>query len=138
MASSQKLVPMAFSLSKASSTILGIMIPNLWVFRQYPVLTLEMIESRQRSTSLTPHLNIGYSCNLLATEYSASYMGLECFKSAKGNHLEDLPFHSTCKVQPTVVFFACKLPYFLVRNPSALLIADISLQCFLISFRKRK
>ena len=108
-------------------TVLGTLIPNLWVFRQYLVLTLEIIRSRRLSTCLTHHLNTGSSSNWLATAYSASSTGLECFKSTKVTHLEDPPFHSTYKLQPLVVFFVCTFPDFLVRNPLALLISDVSL-----------
>ena len=86
MVSLKKLVPVALSIPKGYLTVLGILIPNLWVFCQYLILTLDMIWYFQRSTSLTHHLNAGCYWKILATAYSANSIRLECFKSTKGPH----------------------------------------------------
>ena len=128
MARSPKLVPLALSISKAFLSVLGILIPNMWVFCQYHILNSEMIQSLQLGTFLTQHLNTGSSCNRLSTAYVESSMVLKCWESTKSTYSEDLTFHSTCKVQLLVVFFVCTLPDFLIRNLFAWLIVNASLQ----------
>ena len=124
IASYQKLVPHRLINLQEFFDCLGNPDSKIVGFLQYLALNLEMIWSFRHSNYLTHHLNKGSSCNWLDTANSASTMGLECFKSNKSNHSDDPLLHSTCKVQPLVVFFAYTLTDLFVRKPSNLLIAD--------------
>ena len=129
MASSQKLVPIALSIPKAYLTVLRILNPNFLV---YPISLLDLGND---SISPTPYilnpplklrifllLAIGY------TAYSAISTVSECLKLTKGTYSEDLPFHSTYKVQTIVLIFSYTFPDLIVSKPLTLSISDASLQ----------
>ena len=76
MAFSQKSVPVIRSISRASSTLSGSLIPNLWVVRQYQDFTFEMMRLRCRSVDGTHQTKAGASAILFANTFKDHQVGL--------------------------------------------------------------
>ena len=95
-----------FSLSKvrASSTVFGMLIPNLCVILWYFLLTAAMILCLVFKTWAVHQENAGSSLIPTASACSATSTGYDSFMSLNHSHDVNLSFHSMQSWHPLVVF----------------------------------
>ena len=96
---------------KASSKVLGIWMPNLWVRFQQLTLTLDIIQSRLLSVSGVHHLKDDYVVILFATSCSTLIKGYHFLRSFNGFQDVSPPFHLTINYQPFAIQHMCLLPF---------------------------
>ena len=86
IACSQKLVPVARSISRASLAVFGILITNLGIRIQHCVLTLEIMQFHW--CNIWPNNQLIYVSDWIwfAISYSTSSTGLDCLTSFNRNH----------------------------------------------------
>ena len=133
MASHQKVVPVSSSICSASSTLLGIRIPNLCIVFQYLLFTFDISLSRFLRVCLTHHENADSSSIPLCIAYSTTSIGLDAFISLREIQEHNLSFYLINSFQPLVVFLGILFPSQLKIKPSFLSIAVWSLAWSMIS-----
>ena len=99
--------PFPFSLSKikASSTVLGTLVPNSFVILWYLLLTAAMILCLFFKIWVVHQENAGSSIIPTTSAYSATLTGYDSFMSHNLSHVVDLSFHSMQSCHPLVAFF---------------------------------
>ena len=110
MASREEVVPVSLSICGASSTLLGIRIPNLCVVFQYLLFTFDITLLRFLRVCLTHHENAVSSSTPLCIVYSATSIGFKAFLSLSGIQEHDSSFHLIDSFQPLVVFLGILFP----------------------------
>ena len=91
IASHQRVFLFSLSKSKASLTVFGTWIPNLWVIFWYCLLTAAIICCHFCSTSLVHQAKAGSSWMPRPVAYSATSMGYDSFISLNSSHGLVLP-----------------------------------------------
>ena len=107
----QRSFPFSLSKVKASSTVLGTLIPNLCVILWYLLLTAAMILCLFFKTWVVHQENEVSSLIPIASAYSATSTGYDSFMSLNLSHEVDLSFHSMQSYHPLVVFSLYVLPF---------------------------
>ena len=106
----QRSFPFSLSNARASSTVLGTLIPNLCVSLWYLLLTAAMILCLFFKTWVVHQENAGSSLIPIASAYSATSTGYDSFMSLNLSHEVDFSFHSIQSCHPLVVLCLCVLP----------------------------
>ena len=118
MASHQSVSPFCSSIFFASSTDLGMRIPNLWVLSQYLDLTLASIWFLFLSTNGTHHANAGSIDIRVARANMATSTRQDSFISFKDTQFVLPSFHSINSSHPLVVSCLRLVPVLVVINVS--------------------
>ena len=100
----QRSFPFSLSKVKASSTVLGTLIPNLCVILWYLLLTAAIILCLLFKTWGVHQEKAGSSLIPIASAYSTTSTGYDSFMSLSLSHEVDLSFHSMQSCHPLVVF----------------------------------
>ena len=110
--------PFSWSRHFASSTDLGIRIPNLWVLTQYFDLTLDMIQFLFFNVCGTHQAKAGSIAIFAATAYSAVCTGYASLRSFSDTQFLLPSFHCARSSHPMVVSRLLLVPVPVVMNPS--------------------
>ena len=100
----QRSFPFSLSKAKASSTVLGTLIPNSCFILCYLLLTAAMILCLFFKTWVVHQENAGSSLIPIASAYSPTSTGYDSFMSLNLSHEVDLSFHSMQSCHPLMVF----------------------------------
>ena len=106
------------SILRASSTLLGTLIQNLWVVHQYSEFIFERMRPLNLMIYLTHQLNTSLFSVLLALAYSASSRGSEAFKYSSFTKEVDTPLHSSKRFLQHMFCLQCILPLLDAINTS--------------------
>ena len=136
IASHQRVSPFSSSSIFASSTLFGILTPNLWVRTQYFAFNFDIILFFFWRTCFVHHANAGSPAIRRCVAYSASCTGYEFLTSFMAIQLVLPSFHSIRISHPTVVSRLRLVPLRAVRKASCSFTSFPSVRWSIISWNK--